>query len=336
LVQKFLKKLTGKDLVAVAHNVWALFVNSAHAQNRTLLGSAWDTLVDFTSEQWEAVLGAVVAKVPPSARAGLSRPPTLIYQPGRVGSISVLRSVRRAGRRTFLYSPVHHAHYLFQIPEMEAFIKANRENAADSLRDLEKSKRIRREIDADPTRHWNIITLVRDPVALRISGLFHNLHEYFPGWANLSTAGTLTIAELQNVLVTAEEFRPQYLDDWFQVEFKGMLGYDAYAVPFDTEHGYSIYQIDERFRLMIVRLEDLNRVAAQAFGEFLGLRRFTVRRTNTAEQSAYFDLYQRFIAAPVPEQYVRAAYSTRWARHFYSEPEIEAFTSRWTTTSSAG
>lgn len=302
-MQDFLKRLTGKDVVAVVSNVAALVYGIA-------------------SENVSIVVGRLFGK-----------PPTLVYQPGRVGSISVVRSLRRAWQYSFVHSPVYHTHYLFQIQEVEDYVRANRPNPAETLHDLEKSRRIRGELDADPKRRWNIVSLVRDPVALRVSALFHNLGEHVPDWVSLSRTNKLSMEYLQNLLISKEEFSPQHLDAWFEVEFKGMFGLDVYSVPFDTQEGYSIYPINGRFRLLIIRLEDLDRVGAEAFREFLGARRFYVLRENTAEDEPYRDLYRQFTSLPLPRQYVEGAYSTRWARHFYTEREIEAFTARWTAAS---
>ncbi len=257
--------------------------------------------------------------------------PSLVYQPGKVGSVTVVSSLMRATRKHFLRPRTYHVHYLNRLDVIEASIRRNRKSPEASLRDLGKGKKIRRRLDAYPQEKWNIISLVRDPVAIRVSALFHELNEYMPDWQSRNSSNTLSIADLQHLLISGEEFEPKRLDGWFGIELDPLLGFEVLSVPFDISKGYTIYRIGDRFQVLMLRLEDLNRVAAQAFEEFMGFKNFQLKNGNTSDEKPYHELYRQFKSTPLPREFVEAAYSTRLARHFYTEQDIARFVLNWTS-----
>jgi len=120
---------------------------------------------------------------------------------------------------------------------------------------------------------------------------------------------------------------------WFDRELKSVFGVDVYAIPFDPAKGYEIYE-SEKARVLLVRLEDLRSRAPVAFGDFLGLGDFRLADTNVAEAKGYADVYRRFVASVrLPHDYIERMYDSRYARHFYSEDELDAFRLRWKAAS---
>src|SRR5690349_7285588 len=150
-MQVFLKKIFRKDIVAIFQNITGLLL--------AYLDSALNLLKDSATR-----LGRTIDKY--VLRERLTNP-IIIYQPGKVGSISVQQSLERILLDRFdLNTPVYHAHHLNQIQAIEEGIKRNRKEVAKSVDKLEQSKLIRKEIDAEPLKKWRVISLVRDPVAL--------------------------------------------------------------------------------------------------------------------------------------------------------------------------
>ena len=83
-------------------------------------------------------------------------------------------------------------------------------------------------------------------------------------------------------------------------------------------------------RVLLVRLEDLDRVAQPAFAEFLGADVGHVVQRNEASDKVYADVYRRFMGLlKMPRQYLDRMYSSRYSRHFYTEREIAKFRSSW-------
>ncbi len=258
------------------------------------------------------------------------RAPVIIFQPGKVGSMSVLASLRKRYKEIGLETPVYHTHRLEKIDERIEFVKIARNDPSNTIKKLIESKELRNQIDSQPEQPWNVLTLVRDPVAQRISALFQLIHEYIPNWRKKLETGDLTLADLQKMLFEKEEFDIQGLDRWFDEQIKPIWGIDVYQLPFSCEKGYQIYRPNEKINFMIVRLENLDTVAGTAFDEFVGLQNFSIVKTNIGEEKPYNNLYKQFKQQPIPKDYLEVTYSTRYARHFYTQSELENFIKRWT------
>ena len=108
------------------------------------------------------------------------------------------------------------------------------------------------------------------------------------------------------------------------------FGIDVYATPFPHNRGYKIYPGTSQANLLLIRLEDLKECVEQAMQEFLGLKDFSLYNTNTTSEKDFAELYRAFNQLPFPAEYVEERYKTQFARHFYSDEELDNFTKRWT------
>jgi hypothetical protein len=255
--------------------------------------------------------------------------PIVIFQPGKVGSMSVMAHLKNKFKNMGLSTGVYHTRRLEKINEQIEFVRRAKNVSSETINKLLESKELRNQIDSQPEQSWNVLTLVREPVAQRVSALFQVMHEYIPNWREKMEKGQLTLIELQNMLFEKEEFDVQRLDNWFDEQMKPVWGLDVYQLPFDCDLGYHIYRPNPKISLLIVRLEDLDHVAKQAFFEFIGIKEFSVVHTNTSQEKPYRELYNQFKALPLPSKFVDTAYNTRYARHFYSEEELQAFRKKW-------
>ncbi|NOH04658.1 MAG: hypothetical protein HND47_23155 [Chloroflexi bacterium] len=256
----------------------------------------------------------------------ISCQPIIIFQPGKVGSTSIHTSLERNYQRSGLFVPIYHAHILENIDQQIEFVSRVRTSASNTVKKLLKGKDLRRQIDEHPEISWNVISLVRDPVAQKVSALFQLIDEYIPDWRQRTSSDL--IMNMQKILVGQEEFEPERLDSWFDKQIKPIWGIDVLAIPFSSEKGYHIYR-DKNLNLIIIRLEDLNRVAKRAFQEFLGFREFEIISTNVGAEKPYHSLYEQFKKIPIPVSYLEKAYSTKYVQHFYTDDEIAKFRSRW-------
>lgn len=325
-MQVFLKKVFRKDIIAIIRNITGAIIHwlQFHVFNNI---AAWLQKATIQFKVWREQLNDQYKKKMIGDRLQV---PTIIYQPGKVGSITVYQSLKTALNKQGISTPVYHAHNLDRIEAIEEFVKQARKAPENTLKKLDESKALRREIDGDPSQKWNIISLVRDPVALRVSTMFQILDEYIPDWPKQVEENKLSIEDLQHILLTEKELNPAFLAAWFSNQVKGLFGFDIFSSPFDVEQGYKIYRpFRSRFSFMIIRLEDLNRVAPRAFYDFIRLENFQVINYNIGEQKPYSELYKRFKTTPLPAEYLDAAYKTQYARHFYSPKELEAFQKRW-------
>jgi hypothetical protein len=256
--------------------------------------------------------------------------PILVYQMGKVGSETVARSLANAG----LSVAVFHIHYLTAaaLEVVEQRIK-NHWNPSRGGRavNLWESQCIRKRLRTRrPGERWSVVTLVRDPVARNISDYFHKLAEVNPARVAGEASDEL-VAEL------GREFLERFEDHevpltWFDSELKSVFGLDVYDAPFPVAKGYSVYEND-RAAALCIRAEDLDRVAADAFREFLGIEELTLTAVNLAHEKPYANLYRRFIEqVELPSEYLSRMYESRFARHFYAEEELAAFRWKWQTS----
>jgi hypothetical protein len=255
--------------------------------------------------------------------------PIVIFQSGKVGSMSVFASLEKKYKELGISTPIYHAHILENIDQRIEFVTRVRANPTSTINKLLESKELRNQIDNDPEKPWNIITLVRDPVALKVSALFQLIDEYFPDWQQQFESGKLALSDMQKILLEKEEFQVSRLDEWFDKQLMPVWKVDVFSVPFAKEDGYQIYKPNARVNLIIIRLEDLNRVAGKSFHEFIGVDEFTIVNANVGGEKPYHKLYEQFKKMPIPEEYLEKAYNTRYARYFYTEKEIETFREGW-------
>jgi hypothetical protein len=254
------------------------------------------------------------------------RRPLIIYQMGKVGSETVERSLAACG----LGRPIYRAHALVAEHIAEGLRAANltpRQYFARSRHGFH-GQQLARQLARDLHKgHWQVITMVRDPVAQNVSSFFQIVDMLIPGMSKGVDAPEPTTEELMDV------FLANYPPDgvfvtWFDVEMKPSFGVDVFASPFSHDNGYQIYR-QPHVDLLLMRLEDLDRCAPAAFKEFLDVDDFRIVNRNESKDKGYYDLYRRFRAEAVfPHSYVDAVYGSKYARHFYSAAEIDRFRGR--------
>lgn len=256
-----------------------------------------------------------------------SAAPIIVYQMGKVGSSTVMASLLAMG----LPNPVFHAHFLSRqgLAEAEAYY-ARRPHAAEPLH-LHHSRYLAEQIEKTRGRlRWKIVSLVRDPVARTISDAFQNLTYEIPEAATLSEeARRLRIeAHLRDCFAGFSE-TTDYVCTWFDREIQTVFGVDVFAHPFDPDRGHALYRAADA-DLLVIRLENLSNCAEEAFAEFLGRDGFRLIKDNAADQKPYRDLYQRVTSRfSIPEPVRSRIYGSRFATHFYSPRERDAFSKRW-------
>jgi hypothetical protein len=256
--------------------------------------------------------------------------PLLVYQVGKVGSTTVVRSLRAAGWK----QPIYHLHTLHPdvLSRDEALYRRQYTRGDQRARHLWTSQYLlpRLEGAAPRGRPWMIVTLVRDPVARNLSGFFQTMRLEFD-WAPAAAPQAHPAAQLQELRHLFLE-KVEWHDDpltWFDAEIKRTFGIDVYASDFPKERGYHIY-VGDRARLLVLKLELLDQCAPEAFESFLNLKGFNLANANLAAEKDYSSLYRRFLAAvALPDSYLDRMYTSRFVCHFYTVEEIARFRSRW-------
>jgi len=268
-------------------------------------------------------------------------PPLLVHQMGKVGSSSVTRSLKMAK----IDRHVYHTHFL--APELvDKYEKKRREylgtDREGALKHIWQYQHLRKQIKRGLSgKKWKIITLVRDPIARNLSDFFEHI-EVLPSesdqqWKLRSIEYDYEITIKNNLEELIEIFFKKYKHDiamkYFDREFKGIFNIDLFSSDFPTSKGYRIYKTRE-VDVLLMRLENLNSCFTEAIKEFLNIDNVTLITQRVGGQKEYADLYQMFKdTICFPESYIDKMYSSKFARHFYSEAEIEQFRAKWSRKS---
>ena len=257
------------------------------------------------------------------------KPPVIVYQMGRVGSKTVEASLKEMLSGV----PVHHVHWL---------TKEGLESYERRTRSIYKShpgkhfwvgQHLRKQIgERQNRRKWNLVTLVRDPIARNISAFFHTLDLWYPNFNTQYSDQQQSILFKELVNIFLENFPHEIPLIWLDSEMRQVFGMDVFRSEFPIFKGYMIYH-ENMTTLLLIRLEDLNRRASEAFSNFLEIEGFSLVKANVSCQAEYGHIYRKFLeTVNLPESYVDFMYSSKYARHFYTEEEIESFRNRWLRT----
>jgi len=179
-----------------------------------------------------------------------------------------------------------------------------------------------------PPRRVHVISATREPVSRRLSGAFFTSRESGEPMDAGSALGPLLDRKPLDAMWLSD-VRWWELDAWFDLNVKANLGIDVFAQPFDQARGWQIYE-GQHARLLLIRQESFARLP-EAVSAFYGLRApAAIPHSNAGEGHVYRDSYREARERiRVPASLLDTVYSARYARHFYSDPELQAFRRRW-------
>ena len=242
--------------------------------------------------------------------------PVVIYSMSKTASSAIVRAVRGAASQ-----PVYKVHLLTPESVSRAEARYRHTDRRARPRHIFHASHLLRHL---PTAEhpWLVITIVREPVMRSASDFFQSGRRL--GRLADAAATTSLFAKF-----ATEQGIPRTLD-WFDHELKPNLGIDVYAHPFDPATGYCIIE-SPAVRLLLLRQESLA-VAPEALGQFLGLPHdLPLDRENEGAQKEYSDLYASVVRdVRFPEPMLERTYGSRFAKHFYSDEELDRFRHRWT------
>lgn len=251
------------------------------------------------------------------------RSPIIVYQMGKVGSSSLYAGLRAL----YLNVPVYQCHMLNNLDAIEESVRQMNPNAPPILSQVEIGRALRREIEQKKGTRWNLISMVREPVARNVSAFFQNLEKLIPDALGLLANDRRDADWLSDEFIN--HFAHNAPADWFDSQMREVFDIDVFATPFPFERGYQTYT-GSNARLLVLRYDNLNACITPAMSEFLGLNNFTLLRANVTDDKEYRDLYRRFLETPLPVDYVTQMYETSFAKHFWTDAERAALIARWT------
>jgi len=271
-----------------------------------------------------------------------NRPPLIVFQMGKVGSKTISKSLKALNSDIKIY----HTHLLTmtRIRETERRRKKYFRTVKQSYLqrcwlNLFLHKQISKGLN---DKKWKIITLTREPVGRNISTFFENLEIKC-----LNANGKYNIKSdyynIDSIIVKEDNLR-ELVDfffsklnhssplEFFDNQLNKVFNVDIYANEFPKSKGYKIYRT-LKADILLIRVEDLNKVAKQAFREFLDIDDFALIDVNVSAEKNYALLYKAFKEKiNLPESYLDKLYCSKYMRHFYSIEEINNFRSKWSKT----
>lgn len=216
----------------------------------------------------------------------------LVYQPGKCGSLSVYKSIQNYNRY------VLHCHALTDI--------GNNDNDLNKILDMKSGK---------------IISLVRDPVARRISEM----------WECIENVGRYSVE------VDFQEIEKFYFNEgweneefqWFFWQMKNIFKIDVFEYPFDREKGYTIIK-KGNIELLLMKMENLNELEA-VIGKFLNIEQFQLMNDNIGRRKPYrFALQAYKDNFRISQEKLEQIYKkNEYMKHFYSEDERNEMYLKW-------
>ena len=255
--------------------------------------------------------------------------PILVYQMGKVGSRSIVDSLKAMK----LDRAVYHVHFLNKeniqkADHMMHAIYGSRYNVNSWC--LYESRFVIKHHLQEPKNKLKIISLVREPIARNLSSFFHNIDKFIPKCATLYEKGGIDIKEITQYYL--QKFHEHDFPlTWFDEEMKAVFGIDVFSenVSLLQDRRVFVYDRDD-LELLVIRTEDIDAVAQEALQQFLQIKDFRLKRANVSSEKNYNHVYADFTKfVRLPESYLTRMYESKYVRYFYSPSEVEGFRARW-------
>ncbi len=229
--------------------------------------------------------------------------PIIVYQMGKVGSMSIYNSLKEQYQGTVL-----HRHVL---------------NTVDDWQDgflfqlvVEKGLPLR------------LISLMRDPVGRDISAFFQNF-EVITGIKPQDSK--YAQSELNTIYFTSPKMDHDVPVTWFNDNIKKHFGIDIYAEPFNKEEGWAMFK-KGNIELLLLKAEISDVKKAALVKDFTGIKGFKLTASNIGEDKDYATMYTSFKKEiQFPHGYLDKLYTSAEIRYFYTEDEIKGMREKWKT-----
>lgn len=226
----------------------------------------------------------------------------LVFQPGKVGSNTVYRSLEKEG-----INAIH----LHVFPEC-----------------LREHKRFIQE-RLNPVK---IITMVREPIGRDISDFV----QYF-GWDYLMTDRMhldKMDSNIEDRLIESLRNQCNIGDglefDWFHTEMEALTGIDVYQYPFDRARGYVLIS-EGKYEILVLTVEKLKE-NSKVISDFCGIDNLVLENANEGRHKRYKHLYANLREkVKIPQDIIDKYYcGNKSVDHFYSDDAKREFLQRYT------
>jgi len=243
------------------------------------------------------------------------RTPVIVYQPGKVGSTSVTKSLKNYG-----VSPTYHVHWLnLKARLIDQFFLAQHVLEGQVLYHLV----IKRQ------RPVKIITMVREPINRHIASYFQSIQRHL-GLEDEKQLEQLSLEEAMAGFLKRQALAMKSPEEnWFEKQFNPIVGIDIYQHVFPKEEG-ALTLRRGNVDVLVFKSELGDSQKERLIADFLHLSQFRIQRANVGESKWYAQLYNEFKEQIcLPEAYVDMMLNSRHVRHFYTDTEIAQARAKW-------
>ena len=249
-------------------------------------------------------------------------PPVLVYTAPKVASTAVVKALQAIEGQAAYQVHVISAASLRKLRE-----GIRRRGLIIPRQEVISIGDMARILDAElikPRHPAKIVSLVRDPVARNISYYFQVLDVLW------KTERAHERVEVERLLAEFQErFAHERGIDWFDTEFKPVLGIDVYEYPFPHEAGF--LRIDSGpYEVLIMRHDLDDRLKEKLLADLVGVRGVSLAPQNVGARKSYSEAYGEFLRRiRLTEDYVDRLLDSKYARHFFTAEELARVRAKW-------
>ena len=224
-----------------------------------------------------------------------------IYTLGKSGSSSILSILQRK----FSIFNVFQLHFIncdyIRQNHSDNFATRNIDKA-DSFLNKHSKKKIK------------YISLVREPVSREISSFYQNRQLFFKDVLPNDFMAINNLIESRGYDLAL---------NWFDYELMKHLNFDVYSQPFDKTKGYSIYKLDTKTELMILRTDCINKTGAIALNEYLNTDIKQIKSVNVGSNKSN-SMYQKQMKSQfiLSDENFKKIKNSKFMNHFFKVEEI--------------
>ena len=249
------------------------------------------------------------------------QPIVLVYQMGKVGSTSIYGALQK----TEVGHRLAHVHVISD--NIYETIQMHRDYGVKPLPShLFVGRELNRKLKSGVTRNFKIITMVRDPIATFVSGVFQN-----PSFFDLDDHEKMTensvVEKLQELINSKDSYH--WILSWFDEEIKTVFGLDVYTIDFDKNVGWGLHE-SESLGLLLVQTEKIDSLPAETLESFIDSKVDMIAKHNVRKKVSKNASYSQVLSQlSVSQEVLDFVYDSKIARSFYSDNDIEKFRHKW-------
>jgi len=228
---------------------------------------------------------------------------------GKTGSSSIYYTLMRE----FPYNKVLHAHFLSDF--WYSWFQKQSGNSSKKTRNQRLSSLAKKYIKTK--NKVIIISIIRDPFSRSISDYFHS---------NKNNVLNKTDTQIKKEILNSFYIQSNSID-WFEKDFNSFFQIDIFGLPFDTAKGYHIYNLNDKYQLLLIRLDVLTKSFREAFYSLTGISISNLFVTNRREDDKKLANRYKVFKENYTEDIdsVNKKLNSKFIRHFFTYSQIENF-----------